>query len=139
MLAKMCSKENAHPLLVKLRTCTVAMRIRIEFPQKVGNRFNSALLDIYLKYTSFCYKGMCSTRELLLFSSFIIARNRKQPFDGVCLRGRASRLHHPGSVFRGGERGSNDVCSDSICCAILPRPSHFHMWAAQGISPEEVV
>ena len=61
MLARMCNKGKAHPLLVKVRTCTVTMGIRIEVPQKVGNRSISPLLDIYLKGTSSYYKDMCST------------------------------------------------------------------------------
>ena len=60
MLARMCNKGKAHPLLVKVRTCTVTMGIRIEVPQKVGNRSISPLLDIYLKGTSSYYKDMWS-------------------------------------------------------------------------------
>ena len=61
MLARMCSKGISHPLLVKVRMCRVTMGIRIEAPQKVGNRSISPLLDIYLKGTSYYYKDMCST------------------------------------------------------------------------------
>ena len=61
MLARMCNKGKAYPLLVKVRTCTVTIGIKIEIPQKVGNRSISPLLDIYLKGTSYDYKDMCST------------------------------------------------------------------------------
>ena len=69
MLARMCKKGKAHPLLVKVRTCTVTMGIRIEVPQKVGNRSISPLLDIYLKGTSSYYKDMCST---MIFAALFI-------------------------------------------------------------------
>ena len=80
MLEKMWFKENIHPLLVRMHTCTTTLEISMVVSQKIWNPPTSGpipLLSIYPKVVQSYYKGIHST--VFIAGLFVIVRTWKQP------------------------------------------------------------
>ena len=80
MLARLWSKGNTPPLLVRVQTCTTTLKIKMAVPQKVGSWSTSRSSYTTLGHTPqrlFYYRDTCSS--MFTAALFIIVRDRKQP------------------------------------------------------------